>query len=262
MRVGEQDASTRPTSLARALRNGFRGAYDHLGYVVLTTFATFVAASALFSIGVLIVRSTRPGMGGIVLFFPAMFAAYLSAVGVFYYSGKVVHHEHPVPTDTFVGIKRLFRPALWLFAVDVVITLVLLADTMFFLGMFGAKGGAVMVALAVLCAYLVLVWLMMAMYHMPLLVAQMGMESGAGVRVILRKSFLLMADNPGFTLGLFLAIIALAVLCALPALIGMAVFYQGAAAFILTHALRELFIKYGIVHEEPESVDDNNWPHL
>jgi hypothetical protein len=96
----------------------------------------------------------------------------------------------------------------------------------------------------------------MAIYQLPLLVVQLSTESGMGVGVILRKSFLLMADNPGFTLGLFLVIIAFAVLCAIPMFVGFAVLFFGASAFLVTHALRELFIRYGIIEAEPEAADE------
>jgi len=253
----EPNQPPRRASLMRALRKGFRAAYDNLGYVVFVTFVAFAVTAALGGGAVKVVSVTKPGMGGIVLFLPGAFAAWLSAVGAFYYANKSVYHEHPSLADTWTGIRTLFVPALGLFALDLAVTTLLVGDTMFFLA---AKASPIFPVLGVGCGYLALVWSMMAMYHLPLLVAQLKMESGPRPFVVVRKSFLLMMGNPGFTVGLFVAIIALAVICAVPALIGTAVFYLGAAAYIVTHALRELFVRYGVVEEEPDVIEDKGWP--
>ena len=244
-------------SLTSALRTGFRAVYDNLGYVVLVTFVVFLVTVALLAAAVWIVNAMKPGMGGVVLFLPGVFAAYLGAVGAFCHANRSVYHEGPSLADTWTGIKTLFRPALGLFVLDLAITALLAGDTIFFLTV---KSNPAFPLLGIACGYLTLAWLMMTMYHLPLLAAQLSMESGPRPFVVVRKSFLLMMDNPGFTVGLFLAIIALAVICAVPALVGTAVFYLGAAAFILTHALRELFVRYGIIEEEPEIVEDKGWP--
>lgn len=253
----EQFPQPKSISLARALRKGFRAAYDHLGYVVFVTFASFLITAVLFTCAAVVGRGISFVLSLLLLSPPVLLGAYLCAVGVFFFAEKSVSAEHPVLADTWKGISTLLAPALKLFIVDLVITVVLLGDTLFFLSMIKASGGALFTVLGILFGYLTFVWLMMMLYHLPLLAAQLKMESGPGPFVILRKSFLLTADNPGFTLGLFLAIIAFAVLCALPGLLGLVTFYLGAAAFILTSALRELFIKYGIVEEERDVTEDN-----
>jgi len=241
----------------RALSKGFRAAYDSLGYVVFVTFLSFVTSLGLCGAAVAVLRATKAGMWGILYFAPALAVAWLAAVGVFYYANRSVYHQYPSPADTWVGIRTLLVPALKLLIVDLVVTTILCGDAVFFLR---AKGSSLFPVLGVACGYGLFVWLMMLIYHLPLLVAQLGMESGPRPLVIVRKSFLLLADNPGFTVGLFLAIIALAVACVVPAFVGMALVYLGGAAFVLTHALRELFIRYGIVEEEPEVVQDGGWP--
>lgn len=259
--MNDDHATSRPVSLGRAIRTGFRDAYDHLGYVVFATFLSFLCAAAAFSLIAAAVRLI-PGIPRIAqwtLMVPVVFVGYVCAVGVFYYVGKSVGHEHPAVVDTWTGIKRLFVPSLGLFAVDLFFITVLTGDAALFVLMFKTKGSAVFAALAILCGYLSIVWLMMAMYHLPLLVAQLAMDSGPRTFIVLRKSFLLTADNPGFTVALFLVIIAFAVLCVLSALVGMALLFLGVCAFLLTHALRELFIKYGIVEEEPDIVEEKPW---
>lgn len=256
--MNDEQTAPRPISLFKALRKGFRDAYEHMGYVVFTTLLSFIITSAVFSLAVITQRYVS-NLAGALFVILAMLAAWLCAVGVFYYVNKSVFNEHPTPADTWIGTKKLFAPALALFAVDFIITFILLGDVVFFLRFLGPGGNTFFVIIGVLCGYLMLMWLMMAMYHLPLLIAQLSMESGPKPLVILRKSYLIMADNPTFTVGLFLVIIAIAVLCVIPMLIGVAILFLGVAAFLLTHALRELFIKYGMVEEEPEIVEEEPW---
>jgi hypothetical protein len=254
------ETTRKPASLNKALKLGFRGAYDSLGYVVGASFAAFIASAVVFTVmGLIGGRVRGAGPVGLVLIVPGLLAAWLCAVGIFYYVRKVIYHEHPAPADTWEGIRKLAVPAFALFVVDLLVTTLLVGDLAFFGLAFRAKGGVAFAALAIISAYIALMWLLMSLYHLPVMVAQLGMESGPRVKKILYKSFLLTADNPGFTVGLFVVIIAFATLCALPAMLGMALLFPGAAAFLLTYSLRELFIRYGVVEEEPEIVEDKPW---
>ena len=94
----------------------------------MASFIVFAGMQGLFG---LTLGSGR-GLARFVGLAPGALAAYLCAVGVYSYVNKVVFHEHPVVADTWVGIKRLMRPALGLFAVDFVITAVLVGDAVFF----------------------------------------------------------------------------------------------------------------------------------
>jgi len=256
----DEQTPSKPASLNKALKLGFRAAYDSLGYVVAASFAAFlITAIVLTLMGLLSANVKQLHPAGMLLGLPALLAAWLGAVGIFYYAKKAIYHEAPAPADTLEGIRKLAGPAIALFVVDGLVSALLLGDLVFFLLAFRANGGLAFAALGIISAYIALMWFLMSLYHLPLLVAQLTMDSGPKVLVILRKSFLIAADNPGFTVGLFVAIIAFAVLCALPAMIGIALLFPGAAAFVLTCSLRELFIKYGIVEEEPEIVEDKPW---
>jgi hypothetical protein len=255
--MNEEPVTLRPARLGRALKKGFRAAYDHLGYVVLVSFVSVLGAAGLASLGWRAIAQLRLGMVGAVFFLPAMVFYYLCAVGVFYYADRAVYHEHPVLADTWRGIGRLIAPALGLFAIDGVVMAVLLGDAAFFVSI---RSKAVGIVVAVVCLYLAAAWLLASIYHLPLLPAQLRMESGPRPLVIIRKSFLLALGSPGFTVGLAFAIITLAVLCALPAGLGTAMLFLGGAAFLLTHGLHELFARYGVVEEEPEVVEDRGWP--
>lgn len=248
-------------SLLRALRKGFVDSYDHMGYVVLVTFITFLLVAIVVGSAAFVWRSSSVlNIVKVLSILPALFVSYLCAVGVYYYAGMAVYFKHPVLLDTLAGIRKLINPALKLFVIDILVTAILSVDFVFFFIMVGSKHNMIFAVPAVLIGYATLTWLAMMIYHLPLLSSQFVMESNTSIKVILRKSFLLMADNPGFTLGLFLVIIAFAVLCVVPMLIGIAFLFLGASAFLITHALRELFVKYGIIEEEPEIVEDD-WPN-
>jgi len=73
-----------------------------------------------------------------------------------------------------------------------------------------------------------------------------------------KKSLLLAAGNLLFTIGLFVVTLGFGILCAL-SVIGMLALYVGAVSVLLTHALRELYVRYGVVEEPPEAVEDRGW---
>lgn len=248
----------RPARLGRALAKGLRETYDRLGFVIAASLTAFAGTAALAALAVRIIDAVRPGIYlGAALLMPAVFFYWLCAAGTFCIAHNAVYHQRHSTSDTLSGIRKALVPAAKLFAVDTAVMAVLLGDAAFFLSLGPGGLGLIM---AVVCIYAAGLWASAAMYHLPLLPAQITMESGPKPVVIIRKSFLLAFGNPGFTLGLFVAIIALAVLCAIPAGLGIAALFPGAAAFLLTHGLRELFVRYGIVEEEPEVVEDTGWP--
>lgn len=254
----EEKTTLPPAKLGKALAKGFRAAYDSLGYVVSASFGTFLVCAGLLTLASLIARHIKSPVA-MLLFVPALLAAWLAEVGMLYFARKSVYEGHAALSDTWEGIGKLIRPAIGLFVADLAITVVLAGDAMFFMEMSHARNRNLFTAVAIFFTYLTIVWLLMWLYHLPLLVAQLHMESGPRVTVILRKGFLLMADNTSFTVWFFVAIIAFTVLCALPGLLGMAVLFPGAVAFLLTCVLRELLIKYGVVEQEPEAVEDKPW---
>ncbi|MCE5200385.1 MAG: hypothetical protein ABFD54_10760 [Armatimonadota bacterium] len=257
-RMSKEMTAPRRVNLLKSLGRGFKCAYDHLGYVVFVTLASFVLTAMVLSLTMVVKGKTVPFAATV---FVAVLVSWMCAVGAFYYANRAVYYEHPGILDTLTGIRVLALPALKLFLIDILVLAVLVCDAVFFLGLAISNKSLLFAMPGVLFGYGALIWMMMAMYHLPLLPAQLDMDSGTGPWVIIKKSFLLMAGSPGFTVGLFLVIIAFAVICALPVLIGTAIIFMGAAAFVLTHALRELFIKYGVVEEEPEVIDDS-WPNV
>ncbi len=256
--MNDQEMKRLPASLNRALKQGFRGAYDSLGYVVGASFAVFLASAAVFAL-MRVVLQVENVIFGLLFFLPVLFVGWIGAVGIFYYVKKAIFHENPSPSDTLTGIRHLFWPATALFVVDAIVTATLIGNIIFFALAFRANGGVLIAALGIVSAYIGLMWLLMSMYHLPVMMLQSEMESEPTLRKIIYKSFLLAADNPAFTVGLFVVIIAFTLLCSLPAMLGVALLLPGTVAFLLIYSLRELYIKYGVIEPEPEVIEDKPW---
>lgn len=154
-------------------------------------------------------------------------------------------------SDLWEGMRTFAAPAWKLGALQVFITLVLVADTIFLYTLFAAMRNMIFLPLAALSFYAIIFWGMMMVLQWPLLV-----EQRPGTAKILTRSFLLAADNLSFTTITYFAIILLSILCLLP---GMAVLYMGAVAVLSCSALRELFRKYGLAEIPPESGEDRGW---
>ncbi len=261
--MSDNSASGHSANIVKAIRNGFVAAFDHLGFVFISTFATFLLAVGVFALSLFAVYKLGLRIPAYLIYIPSIAVAWLMAVGVFYYANKAVFAIDAAASDLLEGIKKLFIPAILLLLLDGFITVVVfsdkLADAQYFWRNVAGLPGALLPVINMLALFFKILWLMMLLYHLPLLPAQLNMKSGPNPLVILKKSYLLMADNPGFTVVLFVVIIAFAVICALPMRVGFATVFLGAAAFILTHALRELFIKYGVVEEEKEVVEELPW---
>ncbi|MFQ3548945.1 MAG: hypothetical protein SNJ70_04280 [Armatimonadota bacterium] len=253
--------------IGRVLSNGIRATYENLGYVAAVSFSSFLIAMGLMFFGISLMKSV-PGIPKIflyILIFASIYIYWLCINGIFYYANRLLFGKMPSVLDTYEGIKILLAASTKLFLTDFSITLVLVGDAYFFLFILGPKMGMFPIIIGVLLGYLSILWLCMFMYHLPLLAAQLDMDSGTSVKVILKKAFLLTADNPVFTLIMFLVIITFTILCVIPtALVGVAFLYPSAVAFLLNSALKELFIKYDILQPEIDIIDDkwtlpNSW---
>jgi hypothetical protein len=179
-------------SALRALKRGLQGAWDHLGFVLAVSLTISVSCVGLAAIGVYLARYWLSGVAVALSFLPALLFAWLGLVGVSHFAWMSVTGRHPQLAETFVGVGRLFWPAITLFVIDLATSVVLMGDAVFFLFV---KGNILLQTIGILVCYLGVVWLMMAMYHLPLLAAQLDMDSGPRPTVIIRKSYLLMADK-------------------------------------------------------------------
>ncbi len=244
----------RKPNIRKAALGGLREGYFNLGFVL---FGSAMTTLITFGLAWIISAICRPFAPWQLVFYiiPAM-AGWICSVGIYDYAYKAVTHEHPVVMDAITAIRELIRPALLLFALDLFITLVIISDFVYCAYWAMSTGQLLQTALAVFCFYLIIIWVMMTLYHLPLLVDG-GKEST--VPGILKRSFILTFGNPVFTLMLFLVIIAFTVICALPVFAGWVALLVGGCAFFCCSALKELFISYGLTPDDPTEPEDKGW---
>lgn len=244
----------RKPDIRKATLAGLREGYFNLGFVL---FGSAMTTLITFGLAWIISVILRPFAAWQLPFYLIpMLAGWLCSVGVYDYAYKGMTHEHPVVMDAMTAIRDLMRPALLLFVTDLFITLVVISDLVYCWMLAMSKGGLALTALAVFCFYLLIIWTMMTLYHLPLLVDG-GKE--ATVAGILKRAFILTFGNPVFTLMLFLAIIAFALICALPAFAGWVALLVGGCAFFCCSAVKELFISYGLTPDDPTEPEDKGW---
>lgn len=246
----EEQIELAPARLGRALGGGISDLWDRLGLVVASNLIWIVAVLLPWLLADRLLRAPAAGLAVSVLLGAPII------VGTFKMAYNIVYHDDPSLKDLAWGFTGSPRAWLELVLVDILVIGALLTDAAFFSGVFGPLGGNRPAAmLAVAAIYALVLWLVMSLYQFPALAAQKPMSQREGAIPAIKKSLLLAAHNPGFTIGLFVVILGFGVLCAL-SVIGMLVLYVGAVPIILTHALRELFARYGVVMEACENMED------
>jgi hypothetical protein len=259
MNVTNEEQTGLPRArLGLALKKGFRDTYDYLGLVIGSTLISgFLVLASMFLRQLL--AGHVAGLWADIGWFAAIVlvgAPFLA--GVFRMGYKIVYRDDPGLGDLVSGFRELLLGSWALAGINVFVVGMLLVDAAFFFGILGPlKGNVIGHALGALILYVLLMWCMMAMYQLPALAAQGPLGQRRGAVAAVKKSFLFVAHNPGFTIGLFVAILGFGILCIL-SVIGMLILSVGAASILLTHATRELFIRYGVV-EEPEVPKDDSW---
>jgi hypothetical protein len=265
----EEQKTTLPApGIGRVFRKAFGDVYDYLGLVVAASFVWLVASLVPLTFGIELqkrVSSPAPLFAGVAL---SAVVAVCLGVGLFYLAHRVVHREDPGFGDLLMGFKALFLPSVSLALVDLIVTGLLAADIGFFFGLFKVSGALahnpVFFSVGIFFVWVMAFWLMTAMYHGPLLVSSYYLPELEVKRPttgsIIKRGVLLALGAPFFTLVFLFAIIAVTIL-AVGSRIGMAIFvaYPGIVAIVLTHATRALFIRYGVLEERPEVVEDEGW---
>ncbi len=163
---------------------------------------------------------------------------------------RIAYFLDPGP-DAFRDFWRVhLRAALGLATVQLVVSGVMLADAAFFL----TRSSLPLRMAGMLMVYLLLLWLMMQLWQWPFLIAEEG-----GVLKAVRKSGLLLLDNPFFTLGAFSVTMTAGALLLVSG-IGAVAALGGLGACFVVRTHRELLMKYGLVEDEPDIVEDDGWP--
>ena len=226
--------------LLKVLKKWLADSYEHLGLVLMCSFAWFGITLG----GVALITSLRshPALviGLLAGFWVIVVAPATSAV--FFLAKKMVTRDEPSLLDLVLGFRQFLTPSWMLGLAQVFLTLMIAVNAWFYL----THGGIALRILGVLAMYVLIIWMMSAIYHFPVLI-----EQRAGTFKIMKRGFLLALDNPGFTAGVFLAIILLTCFSA-ATLLGLPLLYMGMLSILETRALRAVFVRYELLQPEKE----------
>jgi hypothetical protein len=242
--------------VGRALKRGLRGAYDYLGTVVVIS-AVWVGLALLLAVGgSSLLWQTVPshGPGAVLLSLLGGLAAAGIGTGpltaaLFAHIRLLMRHDDPEWWDLPVSVTRLWRRGLALAGLQVIVSLVFVVDALYFL----RQGAAPLRWLGAAFIYPLLFWWSAALIQWPL-AAERPAEP---LLQVVKKSFLLLLDNLGYTAALTAVVLTLTAFCFYPPIgwIVLTLAWAGTGAFIQTAALRELLPKYGLLPPVPDDAD-------
>ncbi|MEN6371516.1 MAG: hypothetical protein ABFD64_05825 [Armatimonadota bacterium] len=260
--VEEEQVDISPARFGKALKKGFFDVYDRFGLTIAASLIWAVITAVPLGLGWDLWTGNpskfRIFLAGLTI---AVFIGTPVFAGIFKMAYKIVYHNDPGLGDILTGARELFLPSLSLALIDIAVISMLVIDALFFMGVFGplkGKGNLGFSLAGILFLYLLVTWLMTVLYQLPVLAAQKPMGQRKGAVAAIKKSLLLAAHNPGFTIGLFVVILGFSILCAVSAF-GMLILFAGTVSILLTHALRELYIRYKVIEEPPEIGEDKGW---
>lgn len=237
------------TRLGYALRVGLREIWDRLGLVIAISLTWTILLALPLTLGRLLPLAVPVSLRNLLVLLTATLTLSAPTAGVYYIAHLVCIHDEVSYLDFWHGAKRYFAPATRLGLVAALVFSVFVVNIWFYLQL--RSGGGLLAALA--CLYALLFWLMMAVYHFPLLVAQeQGLfdeperQAKRGVFAVLRRAFYLALGDPFTTLGLLAALVLLSIpvflTLALPPML-----WPASLALLTTQATRALLRKYGVL---------------
>jgi uncharacterized membrane protein YesL len=242
--------------ISRALGVGLRAAYDCLGTVLIGSLLWVSLAALLGAGGSGLVALLVRGRG----FGPALVEALagIAAAGIgtgpltaaiFHHTRRVLIHDDPEWWELLRCVPRLWRRGLTLAASQVIVSLVLALDALYFLG----QQPMLMKLIGMLFLYPMFFWWGASLLQWPLAVDR----AGDSVRLIIKKSFLLLLDNLTYVVLLATVLSAFTALCATTriGLLFLAFTWAGVGAFLQSAALVELLPKYGIFATAPDETE-------
>lgn len=233
-----------------AIRRGAGDFYDRMGLTVLGSIA--------WSVPLLLILSLAAGVRSVA---PPVVVVLIVLAGAWTWAGlafgmnivlahRIAYFQDPGPDALTDGLHTFGVGALKLVLVQLLALVILGFDTAFFL----SRHSAGLRVLGIVCAYALLLWLLCMTWQWPFLAT----ENRATLK-ILKKSALVTADNPFFTLGVFLVTMTAGTLLLLSG-IGAVAAFGGFVACLLTRAHKETLKKYGMAEDEPEMIEDEGWP--
>ena len=161
--------------------------------------------------------------------------------GVSYFVKEYAFYQKPGIKDFWEYLKTAWKPAL-IHALFMLIILIIIFFVIPFYAGFSGILGAIVVAMLFWVAFFAL---MALMYYFPVIV-----QLGDSPKKALKKSFLLIFDNIGFSFFLFLYTIINTILSILTAFL-----IPGFAAVLMMHqdAVKLLMLKYDYLEENPDA---------
>lgn len=234
-------------SLRRTIARSFRDAWEHIGLVLAASLFTALLPTAL-AVSVYFLADKPRWILAVVVFIIALLKGPILA-GVFNLAHKIAYADNPEISDLFSGFRELFCAGVSLILLDLFVTICLAADASFFLGIFGPiKPSVFSIALGCLFVYLFIAWFCSMGYQFPALTAQKPLNQKAGVLPAVYKSLLVSLSAPFYTFCVWMAALIFIFACLVSAF-GIFLLLGGVAALIFTHALREIFLCYGVIDE-------------
>lgn len=230
--VGDQARSA-----GRALIRTFKDVYEFLGITIMTSLAWFVllalAAWGLSLVKRLPLLAVPAGILLLIVLGPVTAAA--SSV-----MNKVVHRNEVGFADFISALRKYFGRGLGLVSVQGLIFAVIVSDFLFFLRF---PSQFVRIASG-LWVYAFLFAAAMTSFEFPLLV-----EQDIGILGVLKKSALLVLDNPVYSLFILVyGILITAISIVIPP--AAALLFIGALGLLQNRALLQLLEKYGLWSEK------------
>lgn len=232
-----------------ALRRGIVDFYDRLGLTVAGSLLMMAPVAVAGLIAPVIGRTGSPLLAGALLLLISWYGAGLGWGMNVLQAQRIAAYEDP-GTHTFAGFFRSFGPeAARLLSVQLIVTLILVFDT----ALFVLNPSALFRAAGIVTGYILLLWTMSMLWHWPFMV-----RGEQGIWRILKKSGLVVLDNPFFSLG---ALLIAAVAAALLMMSGIGFLVLGGAlACFVVRAHREILKKYDLEEDEPPLAADEGWP--
>ena len=241
------DVPYRP-SFPRVLKQSVVALYDHLGLVVTTNLLWITAGGLALTAAYGTMRVVGPA-GGLAAI-PIALAGWAAAnAGMWYVAHRVATRQDVAPADILIGVRTHFKASLGLVGIHTA-GVILLASNVWFYGAKLAEEYDWSPAVAVFWLFVLAYFLTLMLYTYPFVMTQR-----VGAWAASKKSALVAADNPVFTLLLGLVAGAWGLLGAVPlwsrsmlpagfAVLILATCYASAVALLASHALAALLKKY------------------
>lgn len=234
--------------LPKTLKKWIADSYEYLGLVLMSSFAWFGITLG----GMALIAGLRRHPVLVLILFAAFYVFLVAPLtaAVFYLAKKMITRDDPSLLDLLAGFKQFLTASWMLGLVQIVLTFIVVVNAWFYL----THGGMIVRVLGILTLYVLIIWLMSAVYHFPIMI-----EQRPGTFKIVKRGFLLALDNPAFTGGVFLAIILLTCFSG-ATLLGLPLLYMGMLSILETRAMRAVFVKYELLEPEKEYKPEEETP--